>query len=62
MCRELVFFVWQYLPPASFFTVQIRVLRVGVNEEAEGEQDWCAFFPVTRVSLSASQCAREGTI
>lgn len=61
-----MFIVRQYLPPASFFTVQIHIGGVngrvsggvsgavsgGVSDLARGEreEDWCAFFPVTSVS------------
>lgn len=58
----------QYLPPASFFTVQIHIGGVngrvsggvsgGASDLARGEreEDWCAFFPVTSVSGAWFMC------
>mmetsp|Transcript_6216 Transcript_6216/g.11893 ORF Transcript_6216/g.11893 Transcript_6216/m.11893 type:complete len:1492 (-) Transcript_6216:110-4585(-) len=50
--RELVFIVRQYLPPASFLTVQIQQPQ-GVGGGVGGlDEDWCAFFPVTTTMMS----------
>ena len=67
-----MFIVRQYLPPASFFTVQIHIGGVngrvsggvsrgvsgGASDLARGEreEDWCAFFPVTSVSGAWFMC------
>ena len=50
LCRDMVFLVRQYPPPASFFTVQIQILA---QPGEAAEEDWCSFFPVTAVRQSA---------